>query len=458
MRRFSLYEPCVAHITVALAARQRASFHVNDASNERGGLIKTYHKHYMDALRLLTQPGSKDRPEVLLLCCLLFISMENVDDTVSNSFLHLRSGLDVLREWKRKRLLGSPESNNSANNMIEKTLEPMFARFEAAVSPSSIYPNGQHNQVGLAWPIPDIPERFENLATARGALYEIAQWVSSQGHHQTVFSQSYSPDLQETHRLCKKWRDVLSRYQREKPIEAEKYKVSLLALETNYKLLTLLINCTTFPNEILWAKHTNVLEQMLTDIESLNRVTDVPQRRTKMSLLPRMMPALFTISMICRRKATRLRAAEIIRQVHNENHPGDECFVAVILDGIIQLEEMLEERSHSQLSGMETRVRPLVAQLIPSDEVAKGKVILTYIRPHVRPVVAEDSMLGPIVLGPPNEEIELPWDCSTTPPARTVRLWPVIEFLRLAGSSGLVGPNTGHCLCKTYGALFALMR
>ena len=95
--KLSISEPCVAHIMVALAARQRASFYVTDASVEKTHLIKTYNKHYMNALGLLTSSDSRSRPEVVLLCCLMFISMENVEDTVTNAFLHLRSGLQVLR-------------------------------------------------------------------------------------------------------------------------------------------------------------------------------------------------------------------------------------------------------------------------------------------------------------------------------------------------------------------------
>lgn len=453
----SYTEPCVAHITVALAARQRASFHVNDSSSERTHLVRTYNKHYMDALRLLTHPDSRSQPAIVLLCCLLFISMENVEDTVSNSFLHLRSGLQVLREWKASREPSATGDMGSANDLIERTLEPMFARFEAAVSPS-IYLHGQDDlPVSLRWPIPELPDRFENLATARGALYEIAQWVFSQGHHQMVFKQPHSPEFIETLNLCMKWKAVLDKYEAEKPIDAKRYHVSLLALETNHKLLTLLIRCTTVPNELLWSIHSNTLQTMLEDIKNLDGPTDVPQRRTKMSLMPRMIPAVFTIATICRRRNTQKEAVELIISTHAANH-DDECFIAVIAAGIIQLEEAFVQESFEQLSSMDTRVRPLMAELVPRQPGQPGKVMLTYTRPFIRPLVDDHPSLGPITLGPPKETIDLPWDSDEAPPARTVWLWPVIEFLRLAGSSGLVGPNTGHCLCKTYGALFALMR
>lgn len=453
----SYTEPCVAHITIALAARQRASFHVNDVSNERTHLVRTYSKHYMDALRLLTHPDASSRPAIVLLCCLLFISMENVEDTVANSFLHLRSGLLVLREWKAKRKLLTTGDTSSADKLIESTLEPMFARFEAAVSPS-IYRHGQDDlPPSLHWPIPELPERFENLATARGSLYEIAQWVFSQGYHQTVFNQPHTPEFVETLNLCTRWKAVLDKYEAEKPIEAKKYSVSILALETNHKLLTLLIRCTTVPNELLWSPHSSTLQTMLDDINKLDQLTDVPQRRTRMNLMPRMIPAVFTVAVLCRRRSTQHQAVELIKKTHAANHE-DECFIAVIAEGIIKLEEKFEQESFEQLSTMDTRVRPLMAELIPTQPNQPGKVVLTYTRPFLRPLVDDHPNLGPITLGPPRETIELSWDSDEAPPAKTVWLWPVIEFLRLAGSSGLVGPNTGHCLCKTHGALFALMR
>ncbi|KAK5092514.1 hypothetical protein LTR70_001906 [Exophiala xenobiotica] len=453
--KLSFSEPCVAHIMVALAARQRASFYVSNASLERGHLIKVYNRHYMDALRLLVSPSSRARPEMVLLCCLMFISMENVEDTVSNSFLHLRSGLQVLREWKSSRTPSTPAATTSGNDLIERTLEPMFARFEAAVSPS-IYDSDQKPATGLEWPMPELPDTFENLATARGALYEIAQWVFSQGHHQMVFHKPHSSDLLQTLELCMKWRDILNRYGMDHPIDREKYRSAVLALETNHQLLVLLIKCTTLPNELLWGAYSNMLEEILCNIEAIEEQgpSELPQRRSKMNILPRMMPALFTVAVISRRRATQKRAVELIKHFHAENHK-DQCFVAVIAEGCIQLTEALEQKSVMQLSSMDSRIRPLMAELVPG---WPGKILLTYTRPFVRPLIADDPELGPIIAGAPKDTIELPWRSTKAPPARIVNLWPVIEFLRLSGSSGLVGPNTGHCLCKTYGALFALMR
>ncbi|KAJ9654324.1 hypothetical protein H2198_006622 [Neophaeococcomyces mojaviensis] len=453
--KLSFSEPCVAHIMVALAARQRASFYVNEAA-ERPHLVKVYNKHYMDALSLLASPDSRNKPEMILLCCLMFISMENVDDTVSNSFLHLRSGLQVLREWKSKRRPSTPGNISAGDDLIQRTLEPMFARFEAAVSPS-IYPDHQDKPpVALQWTIPELPTSFENLATARGALYEIAQWVFSQGNHQMLFHRPHSQAFLDTLDLCLQWRTLLDKYSIDHPNDAETYKSAILALETNHQLLTLLIKCTTIPNELLWGAYTNMLDTILSNIEALDKkgLSRLPQRRTPMSLLPRMMPALFAVSIISRRKAAKKRALEMIQNIHADNHK-DQCFVAVIADGVIRLEETLEQASVMQLSTMDTRIRPIMAELVPG---WPGKVVLTYTRPFVRPLIEEDPMLGPIVAAAPTDKIELPWRSREAPPSRVVWLWPVIEFLRLAGSSGLVGPNTGHCLCKTYGALFALMR
>lgn len=454
--KLSFSEPCVAHIMVALAARQRASFYVANASNERSHLIKVYNRHYVDALTLLVSPESRDKPEMVLLCCLMFISMENVDDTVANDFLHLKSGLQVLREWKQKRLPSTPASTSSGNDLIERTLEPMFARFEAAVSPT-LYHDGDRPDTALEWQRPEMPDKFENLATARGALYEIAQWVFSQGHHQMIFHEPRSQEFHETLEVCLKWKDILNKYGMDHPTDRQKYKSAMLALETNHQLLVLLIRCTTLPNELLWGRFSNLLEEMLHSIEVLGQEgpTNVPQRHTRMSLLPRMVPALFTVAMICRRRATQTRAVEFIKRIHAENHPDDQCFIAVIAEGVIRLAELFEQRSVMQLSSMESRIRPLKAELVPG---AEGKIVLTYTRPFVRPLVEDDPNLGPIIAGALPNTIELPWRSLDAPPATIVWLWPVIEFLRLSGSSGLVGPNTGHCLCKTYGALFALMR
>ncbi|KAK5957837.1 hypothetical protein OHC33_001026 [Knufia fluminis] len=453
--KLSFSEPCVAHIMVALAARQRASFYVSNASLERGRLVNVYNKHYMNALNLLVTPDSRAKPEMVLLCCLMFISMENVEDTVSNQFLHLRSGLQVLREWKSSHTPTTPASTTSGNDLIQRTLEPMFARFEAAVSPS-IYDNDQKPAACLEWPMPVLPNRFENLATARGALYEIAQWVFSQGHHQMIFHKPHSPDFVQTLELCLKWRDILNKYGIDHPTDREKYRSTVLALETNHQLLVLLIKCTTLPNELLWGGYSNMLEEILCNIEALGEqgLADLPQRRSKMSLLPRMMPALFAVAIICRRRTTQKRAVELIKRIHAENHK-DQCFAAVVAEGCIQLEEALEQKSVMQLSSMDSRIRPLMAELVPG---RPGKILLTYTRPFVRPLIADDADLGPIIAGAPKDTIELPWRSTEVPPAKVVNLWPVIEFLRLSGSSGLVGPNTGHCLCKTYGALFALMR
>lgn len=455
--KLSISEPCVAHIMVALAARQRASFYVHKGEVERTHLIKTYNKHYMSALNLLTNPQSATQPAVVLLCCLMFISMENVEDTVSNGFLHLKSGLAVLRDWKKGRQTAMiTDGLESTNDLIERTLEPMFARFEAAVTPSIYLQDREELGEMLRWPIPTLPEEFENLATARGVLYEIAQWVFSQGHHQMMFRTPYSIEMTDTLNLCMKWKDVLNKYNAEHPREAHKYNTSVIALETNHNLLQMLIKCTTLPNELLWGSYTSMLEDMLHNIESLDQEgpSELPQRRQKMSLLPRMMPALFTIAIISRRRPTQRRALDLIERIHADNH-HDQCFAAIIAKGVIELEEALEQKSVFGLSSMDSRIRPLTAELTPG---WPGQIALTYTRPFVRPLIADDPDLGSIIQSASTDIYIVPWKSREAPPATTVSLWPPIEFLRLSGSSGLVGPNTGHCLCKTYGALFALMR
>ena len=332
----------------------------------------------------------------------------------------------------------------------------MFARFEAAISPS-IYPHPKDRPPDiLHWIMPELPASFESLATARGALYEIIQWVFSRGNHQIVFHRPHSQEFVDTLDLCLRWRTVLDAYTVSHPNDAEVYKSAILALETNHQLLVLLIKCTTLPNELLWGAYTNMLDTMLQNIETLDRkgLSRLPLRQTLMSLLPRMMPALFTISIISRRKAAKKRALEMMQQIHATNHK-DQCFIAVIADGVIRLEETLEQASVMKLSTMDTRIRPIMAEIVPG---WPGKVVLTYTRPFLRPVIEQDPTLGPGVVAAPTDKIELPWKSRDAPPSRVIWLWPAIEFLRLAGSSGLIGPNIGHCLCKTYGALFSLMR
>lgn len=453
--KLSISEACVAHIMVALAARQRATFHVSEGA-ERPHLVRVHNKHYSEALRILCSPESQQKPEMILLCCLMFISMENVDDTTANNFLHLKSGLQVLREYKATNSSGGPTLADSATDLIEHTLEPMFARLEAVVSPTIYSITHDEPAQSLIWNMPTIPRSFENLATVRGSLWEIAQWVFSQGNHQML---SHSPQSQESLEmldLCYRWNAVFEKYQVEHPREMRQYVSSVTAITTNYQLLVLLIKCTAVPNEMLWTKHHQTLEEILRNTQLIQRegLARIPLRRTLMNIMPRMMPALFTVAVLCRSKKLQLEAIELLEKTHSEYH-HDQCFVTVIARGIILLEETLQAGNFMQLSNMESRIRPLKAELHPG---SPGRIILTYIRPFVRSLVADDPVIGPIIIGPPEEHIELPWRSEEPPPGRTVWLWPVIEFLRLIGSSGLVGANTGHCLCRTYGALFALMR
>lgn len=453
--KLSISEACVAHIMVALAARQRATFHVSESA-ERPHLIRVHNRHYSEACRMLCSTESRQKPEMILLCCLMFISMENVEDTVANNFLHLKSGLQVLREYKAQKQAVSPTLTRSATDLIEDTLEPMFARLEAVVSPTIYSITDDQPAQSLIWEMPRIPRSFENLATVRGSLWEIAQWVFSQGNHQMLLHSPQPQEFFEMLELCDRWNAVFEKYQIEHPREMNQYVSSVIAITTNYQLLVLLIKCTAVPNELLWMKHHQTLEEILRNTQVIQRegLARLPLRRTLMNILPRMMPALFTVAVLCRSQRLQMEAIELLEKTHSDYH-DDQCFVTVIARGIILLEETLQAGNFMQLSNMESRIRPLKAELQPG---RPGRIVLTYIRPFVRALVADDPVIGPIITGPPEEHVELPWRSEEAPPGRTVWLWPVIEFLRLIGSSGLVGANTGHCLCRTYGALFALMR
>lgn len=452
---FSIHDSSVANLVVAIAARQRFSHH-SPTDQEKPKLLQLYDKHYRNALRELTEPDILNKPEVILLCCLMFISMENVKDTLDNGFLHLKSGLFVLREWKSQRLTGATTTTASVIELITDTLEPMFARFEAAVAPT-IYRGPLEQQLAdLNWDLPTLPARFTDLAHARGSLYEIAQWIFSHGSHQMTLSDPRPDELNLTLEVCTAWRQKLDQYCRDHPGPAARFKLPVLALATNHSIIEMLIKCTILPNELLWGTYSKQLSELLDNIKALHRegLVDIPTRKMKQNLVPRMLPALFAISIISRSRRVQQEALDLMNEIHSSLH-DDQCFAPVIGAAVLRIEDKLQKESGSPLMTMDSRVRPLMAELEPG---SPGKIVVTYIRPFLNPVVYDDPDFGQIVASAATAKIEMPWNSKDAPPSKLVWLWPVVEFLRLAGSAGLVGPNGNHCLCKTYGGLFSLLK
>jgi len=84
--------------------------------------------HYNKSVKLLVRRISEPSytPEVGLVCCLLFVCIENLRGNYTTAMDHYKSGLNILASHRKKQLRSSPRPQ--ADHMIEHVLTPIYAR------------------------------------------------------------------------------------------------------------------------------------------------------------------------------------------------------------------------------------------------------------------------------------------------------------------------------------------
>jgi len=185
-------EEALRHVLVAIGALhealQLATF--GDDGQASTNLVRAQRlfsmHHYNRSIQLLTQAQAVTpvRTELVLMTCILFICLENMQSNYLGALKHLHGGLNILEKW-REPLKTQPWSftAGSSSAVILDQLVPMFQRLNVHdhISREPLLKDVNprlpaKDVVGYALNVPRVPVSFHRLHEARACLDHLIPW------------------------------------------------------------------------------------------------------------------------------------------------------------------------------------------------------------------------------------------------------------------------------------------
>lgn len=430
--QLSQSELAIKHQLVALASLQEQSEMTSEIS-EQLSVVST--SHYQKALRLLADKAHVPDVQVILISCLLSIALENFRSNSDTSFLHLKSGLRVLREWKANydpHSFSAPEIYEN----IERYIEPVFAQLETTAEVTGdAGSNDSNHGKELSWARPEMPTAFRDFASAREKFYEIGYWMHILNKQHPLFRVG-SPPFIDIQQLFTRWLCAFETYCATVPSQSDFDQIELRTMKACYDLHYITFTCQGYPEtEMFWDNYTDKFDELIKTAEAIFDREDVYdsskyKTRTAFCRDPGILPLCWSVSANCRDPAIRHRALNLMKAHHTRCGDTDDCSAAAISQAIISIEEAgLTVRSCADVPE-ERRARPLICDL-----TRKGKMTLTYSRfPYMEP-----------------ETVTVALRQDLPPPVLPFKLFPLGQSQRLAGYQGLFRPRFLSCRCRSYG-------
>ncbi|CEL06041.1 hypothetical protein ASPCAL07152 [Aspergillus calidoustus] len=347
-------EPPVYHAIVALSAiHQNSEENGMPLATPAPSAVNPWHQFAEDQLarsiKLINQRRTSQDPrlrEVILVCCLLFVLADLLRGFYENAFLHLQSGLRILRDLQ---LTGPVANPTSRQSLVEQCIVAAFAHLDIlAAHYDRVFPilraHGQH----IAHP-PAAPTPFHTLPEARiafdsllSAAYEFSAPCMGMTEEQVVAS--YSVLQAQQHEV---WWQMNQFTHSFRPFYTTTYhklspKEQRGADIINLNLISLpvcLQTCLLGKNYAAMAHYTSELETVCRLTEEI--MSKFPERPS-FTLEAGVLPPLYLSAILCVEYGVRWRAIELLRSWPHREGPFDSNWLASLAEEALRLD--LHER------------------------------------------------------------------------------------------------------------------
>jgi hypothetical protein len=433
----------LSNSTVKSAMIAAASLHENvhyRGKSLQPGIIpeSLYTKHLSKAITSLTTKDPPPSREVVLMSCLLFLACENLKQSSTTAHLHVQSGLKLLREYKSEQPQSRTYFADSFADIVENNLEPIFARLEAQLSLTKdpAESRGYFQTYDLNWDPPVIPERFDDLFTARDSMHDNVQYMFYQSRLSGIPFYMENPAYKQISRLFEQWDATFAR---SFPMCDDRNWpgwTAAGALRVHQLCLQLGLHGEANESMTFWDERLDDVKWLL-DMCSDIITTGPPPTSERDSLWLYdfcLNPPLLLTAMNCRQPNLRRKAIHLMKVQHcwDNDDSFDACGTAKIAECIMKAEE--DELASPPLLAedipVDRRVRPLMVWL-----AEKGKVKLFYDREGDKTV----------------REKVVDWAQWRRPVQETLFMYPLGELVKYGQFQGLIRPNRLGCMCKSMG-------
>ncbi|KAL3496545.1 hypothetical protein BJX62DRAFT_193473 [Aspergillus germanicus] len=409
-------EPPVYHATVALSA-------IHQNSEENGMPLATpvtkaenpWHQFAEDQLarsiKLINQRRTSQDPrlrEVILVCCLLFVLADLLRGFYENAFVHLHSGLRILKDLQFTGPVVNPSSHQS---LVEQCIVAAFAHLDIlAAHYDRVFPILRAHDQHISHP-PAAPIPFQTLTEARiafdallSAAYEFSAPGMGMTEEQVVANYSVLQAQQhevwwQMNQFTQSFRPFYTAiYPKLSPKEQRGADIIHLHL---ISLPVCLQTCLLGKNYAAMAHYTNDLENVCTLTEEI--MAKFPERPS-VTIEAGVLPPLYLAAILCVEYGVRWRAIELLRSWPHREGPFDSNWLASLAEEALRLD--LHARCTADPGFGETTFAVNLKQLTASQmlhkltKMRKQKIDMLLRTKRLESAVLDDEWDPLIAVGP----------------------------------------------------------
>lgn len=421
-------EPSIKHMVVATASLHEGVY-LPLCESWRAKTL--FSRHYSQAVALLTQANKPPSLDTILTACLLFISCENFQGSTMAGLSHIKSGLNLLKDWKSTRSLANV-SIGSVDWLIRSRIEPILERLREQTSIYRPSRTGKHsassNDPDIMSCSPVVRSSFHDLFVARDKLLEIIQWTLN--CTKSPQKKSYKARIQEE---LENWENAVESYTQNLLEQDSIESRTVLALRVHHRLVSILVETSIAASPAVFDNFQKDFHRILEDCDHIIKHHDsglsgaYSEQAGRMTLLEYdfgMIPPLFSTACRCRDPGLRRKAIRLLRYLHRSEGLWDSCSAAQIAEGIVTGEaERLIVVQGCQDVTEQSRIQPI----------------------SVQPASNQPSSVELRLSRPPHESVDdarIEWATwSTSQPHSCTRLVGLVIVFRLASVNATFSPT-----------------
>ncbi|ETI24156.1 hypothetical protein G647_03525 [Cladophialophora carrionii CBS 160.54] len=414
-------QACVRYSLVALS-----SLHESIELTKRAPWQNhTFTLYYTKAITEINQSQNSLPLDIILISCLLFAHCDFLMGASAAGLTHLKSGHRIIKETRKRQIEISPE----VADLVEPIMHGFLAKTEAyalreqATEPSTAGPV----TTAATYSLPDMPEKFEDLAHAnkhlQQAVYLVLLLERGKPHHSTPMVPGVRKYVAEWSKAFGRWRAEAS-LDRDDPILKD-WQLLLLA---HHRMAFLVMK--TFPPEndnayiraaadfrIMFAQLRTFLRSGHTTMDK-SRDSDIVLKAHLGFISP-----LYFIATTCRVRDVRRNALEALQELKVVEAHWNSCVAYAVAKTVVEIEESCSQSS-------------MKVQRIKVDSVDRCKDGTLEIRYHQIP---GNGNHGDTV----TRRITEP--CCHHEATMT---WPLVRIVQLHGFQATVKPHKLNCSCE----------
>lgn len=336
-------QPCVRHSLAALSSLHEWI----ELTKRTPWQNYTFTLYYTKAITEINQSQGSLPLDIVLISCLLFAHCDFLMGESAAGLTHLKSGYRIIAENRKRQVQISPEVVEFIEPIIGGFLakSEAYALREEATEPVSEAPV----TTAATYALPNMPERFEDLAQAnkylQQAVYLVLLLELGKPHHST-------PMIPGVRKYVADWAKSFGRWKAASSLETEDplLKDWQLLLLAHHRMALLMLKTLPPDNDCAYSRAAADFRIMFAQMRTFLRsgYTSMEKGRDSDLVLKAhlgFISPLYFIATLCRVRDIRRQALEALHELEVVEAHWNSCVAYAVAKTVIEIEETYNESS-----------------------------------------------------------------------------------------------------------------